>query len=701
MRKLNRITREMTYIISNLCCIAIHASSVEALIVQRWLSQSIDSSYKGVAYYSLLNKQIIVIATLLLILLLTFIGSLHLLVIQLVTITMMNNHSVRMSVSDSSRIKRLQRPGLLPRLWQREYQLRRPGTKWRHLRSFYLDMCPNDAIFNVQIPRRLVLKRFSPDGKYLIAFSAAFDAVIMFTFRGPCLQMDISNQALGEQPDVFSLFFKPRCKITLCTQPEERIQQHVFLFSSDTRYLIVVSASQTDKTASELRPNTYTIPKSAKLENYRLHVIDIQRGQVTDTISMELDYIQFEKHAGISIRNDFIAITSLHEQEIRLYRLTNTGKLHRERSIGLYNYQDDGLVIAEQLGANRIAHNRHYKAHLSDEDIEQELSSLSVGSIESNEPESLDTTNIIPGLRQRILSYLYRSALEQPNRHSAIMNFYYIFPHITDMIFYKAQFIDDVHLMIRLCTRQSFITRSMETASHTFFLVVYDVLSTRIISISENTSESLLKLVEHGVDFLRGPMYNFPIQQHCSFSNNLQTNQLYHRQQYTLQNARNGSKLQATKHLLSMLPFSPQTLFESPFMDRSLFTYDEKTLVPQERPAPGHDFPIKFFDRRTGQLRFRLFTFQPHNRPETLPKRYTYFIFHPTLPFVMAVQQPPQQAFYHSPTIICYYRRPKWERLSMTQPIPLSIDEDGNHTIGRQQTSSVPSEPVYTQNTML
>jgi hypothetical protein len=80
----------------------------------------------------------------------------------------------------------------------------------------------------------------------------------------------------------------------------------------------------------------------------------------------------------------------------------------------------------------------------------------------------------------------------------------------------------------------------METASHTFFLVVYDVLSTRIISISENTSESLLKLIEHGVDFLRGPMYNFPIQQHCSFSNNLQTNQLYHRQQYTLQNARNG-----------------------------------------------------------------------------------------------------------------------------------------------------------------
>jgi hypothetical protein len=66
----------------------------------------------------------------------------------------------------------------------------------------------------------------------------------------------------------------------------------------------------------------------------------------------------------------------------------------------------------------------------------------------------------------------------------------------------------------------------------------------------------------------------------------------------------------------------------------------------------------------------------------------------------MAVQQPPQQT-HHPPTIICYYRRPRWERLSTVQPIPLAIDGDGNHTIGRQQTSSVPSEPMYTQNTIL
>ncbi|RKP24535.1 De-etiolated protein 1 [Syncephalis pseudoplumigaleata] len=358
--------------------------------------------------------------------------------------------------------------------------------------------------------------------------------------------------------------------------------------------LFIVSAVQTDKVGSQLRPHTYTIPESTKLEDYRLHVIDVQTGQVTDVVSMEADYIRFEKHAGISIRGELVAITSLHEQEIRLYRLTKTGKLCKERSIGLYNYQDDALAIAEQEGRKRMA---------------------------SDPPATPSEAEvIIPGLRQRILSYLYRSALEQTDRSSAITNFYYIFPHIATLIFYRAQFIDDVHLMIRFCTRQAFLSRAMEGAPHTFFIVIYDMLSTRVVSVLENTSESLLALMERGVDLLRGPMYNFPVLQNSSFSNNLQTNQLYHRQQYTLQNARNGSKLQATRHLLSMLPFSPQTLFESPFMDRALFAYDEKTLVPQERPCPGHDFPIKFFDRRTGQLRFKLFTYQPHNKPETLPK---------------------------------------------------------------------------------
>ncbi|RKP22774.1 De-etiolated protein 1 [Syncephalis pseudoplumigaleata] len=434
---------------------------------------------------------------------------------------------------------------------------------------------------------------------------------------------------------------------------------------------------------------------------------------------MEADYIRFEKHAGISIRGELVAITSLHEQEIRLYRLTKTGKLCKERSIGLYNYQDDALAVAEQEGRKRMALGEHATMPAArgmswSKGTARKQGQSPIDAMAADPPTTPSEAEvIIPGLRQRILSYLYRSALEQTDRSSAITNFYYIFPHIATLIFYRAQFIDDVHLMIRFCTRQAFLSRAMEGAPHTFFIVIYDMLSTRVVSVLENTSESLLALMERGVDLLRGPMYNFPVLQNSSFSNNLQTNQLYHRQQYTLQNARNGSngayallgsKLQATRHLLSMLPFSPQTLFESPFMDRALFAYDEKTLVPQERPCPGHDFPIKFFDRRTGQLRFKLFTYQPHSKPETLPKRYTYFIFHPTLPFAMAVQQPPQQAFYHPPTVICYYRRPKWERpatsSSSTSTMPMAMEES-TQAVERSQTASLPPASMYTRTTTL
>ncbi|KAI9598595.1 De-etiolated protein 1 Det1-domain-containing protein [Syncephalis fuscata] len=543
----------------------------------------------------------------------------------------MNNSASLPTSGSSSRTKSLQRPGLLPRLWRREYELGRPNTQWRRLRSSYLEMCPNDAIFNVQIPRRLILKRFSPDGKFLIAFSGRLQSVAVFTFHGPCLQTDINNQALSEQPD---------------------IHQHISLFSSDTRFLLVITARQTDKLGSQLRPGACTIPESTKLETYRLHVINISTGEVTDIVTIELDFIRFEKHPGLILRGNMIAIISIYDRKLASQH-QGAEQLLRE-NYGFEQEQEE-LPLREDIDRETIllANEMAKRAKLSEQGLAR------------NESTGLHSTN---PLEVSVKANTIRIYIL--NKGSAIMNFYYIFPYISNLIFYKAQFVDDTHLMIRFCTREAFISCAVEGIAHTFFLVVYDIPSTRVVAAFENTSEPLLKLVEQGVDFLRGPMYNFPIQQHSSFSNNLQTNQLYHRQQYTLQNARNGSQTQAVRHLLSMLPFSPQTL-----LNRHSWTVLYSPTMRKHSPRSGHDFPVKFFDRRTGQLRFKLFTYQPHSNPETLPKRYTHFIFHPTLPFAMAVQQPPKQTFYYSPTIICYYRRPKWGHPPSNNTVPLATSE--------------------------
>ena len=79
-----------------------------------------------------------------------------------------------------------------------------------------------------------------------------------------------------------------------------------------------------------------------------------------------------------------------------------------------------------------------------------------------------------------------------------------------------------------------------ETTVNPFFLVVYDLLDTRIVAAFEHTSETLLRLVEQAADLMREPMYNFPVQYISSFCSSPLARHNHQRQLYMLRNARNG-----------------------------------------------------------------------------------------------------------------------------------------------------------------
>lgn len=59
----------------------------------------------------------------------------------------------------------------------------RPGTQQHHIRDFYKCINPNLTVINVEKPAGF-LRKFSPDGKYLIAFTLDQTSLEIYQFNG-------------------------------------------------------------------------------------------------------------------------------------------------------------------------------------------------------------------------------------------------------------------------------------------------------------------------------------------------------------------------------------------------------------------------------------------------------------------------------------------------------------------------------------
>jgi len=62
----------------------------------------------------------------------------------------------------------------------------------------------------------------------------------------------------------------------------------------------------------------------------------------------------------------------------------------------------------------------------------------------------------------------------------------------------------------------------------------------------------------------------------------------------TILSARYGGPTEATKRLLAQLPISAQSYSSSPYLDLSLFSYDDKWVSVMERPKACGEHPIRY-----------------------------------------------------------------------------------------------------------
>ncbi|CAG2162147.1 unnamed protein product [Oppiella nova] len=489
------------------------------------------------------------------------------------------------------------------RLLRREVSFGGTGRTGRcSVRALHQNIAPNFTVVNIEKPN-CFLRKFTPDGRFLLAFSADQTCIEIYQYMGPSaashLLKDIPSsqeftcngndeQSVRLKSKVFETFFKLRHVVTVTTNGEQ-LNRECSLFTDDSRYVIVGSAAFV---ADEVPPiyfdiyrNNESVSPNARspLEDYSLHLVDIISGRVCDKRVFKTDKIFLSHNQGIYLYDNTLAVLSVQHQTIHVFHISKEGQFIDAKSIGRFCHEDDEFLVSSAMASERSASTGRHQTPVR--------------------PFREVTIN---ALKHRLMVFLYRKAeLESQlkGNYLPIRRFYQNFDQFCSLRVWKMQLLDENHLLLKYASEEVITSRLNDINSSPSLFVVYNMITSCVIAVFENTSEELLQLFESFCDLYRNCSLRSPAQLICSPSNNIHSRLLQQRFKQTIINARNGGHTEAIRRLLAQLPISAQSYTCSPYLDLSLFSYDDKWISVMERPKACGDHPIRFYARDSGILR--------------------------------------------------------------------------------------------------
>ncbi|XP_020283573.1 DET1 homolog isoform X2 [Pseudomyrmex gracilis] len=500
-----------------------------------------------------------------------------------------------------------------------------PGTHVHKARQFYQNVFPNFTVMNVEKPP-CFLRKFSPDGKYLMAFSADQTSIEVYEYYGASAAADLLANCEGEyighkndnysfhiRSNIFSRFFKVKWIINIVMQSNHQLNRECSLFSDDSRYVIVGSAAHIP---DELRPHFYQIytnnealtpnPRSP-LEDYSLYIVDLKRGLLCDTKHFKVDKIYLSHNQGLYLYKNILAVLSVQHQTIHIFQIFD-GMFINVRTIGRFCMEDDEYLVSSVY----TSYQRPFK------------------------------DAAINSLKHRLLVYLYKRAeyISYVTKNPyELRRFYQYFDQLNSLRMWKMQLLDTNHILIRYASEEVATLQANEPNAQPALLVVYDMVEAKVLAVYDNASTELLTHFENFSDFFRNARMTTDCQYMCSPSNNIYARLLQQRFKQTIISARYGGVTEATKRLLAQLPICAQSYSSSPYLDLSLFCYDDKYVSMMERPKACGEHPIRFYARDSGLLKFKMYAGMLGRTVPTTARRLVAFTFHPTDPFAISVQR--------------------------------------------------------------
>ncbi|KAG0368896.1 acid phosphatase det1 [Gamsiella multidivaricata] len=313
---------------------------------------------------------------------------------------------------------------------------------------------------------------------------------------------------------------------------------------------------------------------------------------IIDKREFKNEYITIAHHTGVSLYDSLFAVMLIQSQAIQIIHIKNNGKLIDLHRIGWFNHDDDELVLAryrdfnEQFIAQQTIKSTspfyHHGYSLKDE--------------ESGDPRAKD----------RFESFALAPTMSSMAEFSADATYHQVPSSSSSSIGIPSRINQANYSYIsQMAYNQSYYDEQADSTYQTAFFVFYDIRTTEILAVYDNASEEFLRLYEAWADQFCATAYTTAGRGKRHYSSTCSNNI------YAKDHLKKTQTAQAVKRSLCVLPYSPQSLSDSPYLDQALFSYDEKVISASDRQRPCQDFPIKFYLRGSGELRFKIHLFKP------------------------------------------------------------------------------------------
>nr|CAG4635318.1 EOG090X028J [Artemia franciscana] len=464
----------------------------------------------------------------------------------------------------------------------------------RFERAVYQSVFPNKTFYNVERPS-CFFRKFSPCGNYFIAYTADQSGIEIYSYKGAaaagdlleCLDQDVEPSADIKQ-QVFDRFFALKHTVTMASTTEQ-LNRECSLFTDNGRFLIVASSGVVVEDPRYPRPfddvyrNNEAIPIHPRfsLEDITVYVIDIHRGLLLDSRQFRTDKIYLAHNQGLYLYKNILSILSVQHQTIHIFQISSEGELIEVRTIGRFCHDDDEFILSSAIG--RVAAVRNYR------EVQ------------------------ITGLKHRMLVFLFKEAFNESKaerKPDKWRLFYRKFQHLRWLRLWKMQLLDDNHLLLKYSSQEVVTLRAPEPNSQISFFVIYRMDTAQVLAVYENTSEEMLRMYEDYNDFFKDPGTSSDTQNIATLSNNvLMTRVDYHATfKQTALEAKHGNRAEVVKRILGHVPIPAQSHTCSPYVDISLFSFDDRWVSPYERPKAGTDHPLRNFPSVYGnELKLKLY----------------------------------------------------------------------------------------------
>ena len=520
--------------------------------------------------------------------------------------------------------------------------LERTGAPWasaRLRRLAYETFVPKNTDVGVKDVPAVCFRRFTPDGKYLVAFEQDRRNLVLYRFKPPLRtekiqQSESFTSDVVKKPVSYKDWFQQIYSVQIATW-NETLCREFCLVTSKGQHLILASSSEGDNPIQPSPPGSVPALASVPtLEAITLHLVSIPTGTVVDTWTLRDDFVELSGHRGVTLCDQTLIVLSMKKQTLHVLRIEEKmERIFEENKIGEFCQPDDKMLVVHADVQERkwqqqsqIRKRKQEGGDKPDEanKVEQSLpaENLSPPPSETGLGYGKTRTGFYSGLMQKLLAFVYGRYQAQGNER----DFFHVMTRYCMLVMLTCYMLDADHVLILLGSAERAL-KLLDPARSTYFTLLYRMSSGTIVDVYDSRNVDVVLKV-----FDKFPEYFYRDSAVASTAR--------------LELSTSAAMMRRRKESQGLLPTGAQSRNVSPLLDQELFDYDDSKLPALDgRKAIRVEAPIKFRSRRLKKVSFRL-AFCEHQESH----KSMLFLFHPTEPFAASQLMDPDE-----PTIINFH----------------------------------------------